>query len=160
MVARQYVVVSPTGGTTVVDHVTRLVEAQALAAAVRPRVGGFPYLAEALRQAGIERHRYVVPAGLGVFSSGVGTAVQQSIPIVSGVESTARWDVSALVAALRADQAGRTSFPRFAEACWEAGVLEFEVDLIARTCTYRGSGADDVLVEHYSAVDLPAVTTD
>ncbi|MFF4934631.1 DUF1398 family protein [Streptomyces griseofuscus] len=49
---------------------------------------------------------------------------------------------AALVAALRADQAGEATFPAFVRACWDAGVARYDVDTAARTCTYYGSDGD------------------
>jgi uncharacterized protein YbcV (DUF1398 family) len=67
------------------------------------------------------------------------------------------WDAEALVAALRADQAGLSSYPAFMASCWQAGVLAYRVELEARTCTYWGADAAQRYVEAYPAVTLPAV---
>jgi uncharacterized protein YbcV (DUF1398 family) len=41
-------------------------------------------------------------------------------------------------------------------AIWLAGVITYDVDLGARTCTYLGiNPADDAYVEHYPVVSLP-----
>lgn len=63
------------------------------------------------------------------------------------------FDRTALVAALRAGQAGQTSFREFAAAAWPAGVLRYLVDLDNRTCTYFGL-QDQTYVEHYAAVEV------
>jgi uncharacterized protein YbcV (DUF1398 family) len=54
---------------------------------------------------------------------------------------------------LRADQAGNSSFPEFLMATWRAGVVRYDVDFIARTCTYYGC-EDDHYVESYPAVSI------
>jgi uncharacterized protein YbcV (DUF1398 family) len=59
----------------------------------------------------------------------------------------------ALLAALRADQAGRSTFPEFLLASWNAGVVRYDVDLIGRTCTYYGVG-DEKYVEAYPEVEV------
>jgi uncharacterized protein YbcV (DUF1398 family) len=60
----------------------------------------------------------------------------------------------ALIAALRIDQAGNSTFPEFLAASWRAGVLRYEVDFAARTVAYYGCDGE-VYVEAYPAVDLP-----
>lgn len=121
---------------------------------IRPAVGGFPYLAEALRRAGVMRFDFVVPLATTVYVTARGAVVEQGEPLVSGSTAIARFDESALVAALRADQEGRASFPEFVAAAWRAGVLSWTVDLAARTCTYRSGAGDETYVESYVAVEL------
>ncbi|MET8752214.1 DUF1398 family protein [Streptomyces sp. NPDC004667] len=123
------------------------------AAAVRPRVGGFPYLAEALRQAGVSAVRCTVPAGISVYITDAGPVVTRTTPILEGMADIAPWDEEALTAAIRADQAGRTSYPEFIDGCWNAGVLHYEVDLNARTCTYNGA-LGDAYTESYPSVSI------
>jgi uncharacterized protein YbcV (DUF1398 family) len=45
--------------STAIDN---LLDAQKRAMAGRPKVGGFPYLAETLRRAGVTRNRWYLPA--------------------------------------------------------------------------------------------------
>ncbi|MFG2233199.1 DUF1398 family protein [Streptomyces sp. NPDC048723] len=123
------------------------------AAAVRPEVGGFPYLAEALRQAGVTRCRMAVPSNAMLYLTDAGPVAVQGEPLVTGMIDVAPFDREALVAALRADQAGETAFPEFVRGCWKAGVVWYEVDLSARTCSYYGA-ADDSYVETYPAVEI------
>jgi uncharacterized protein YbcV (DUF1398 family) len=47
--------------------VDKLTEAMKVAAAGRPRVGGFPYLAEVLRKAGVTRNVWSLPSGQSLF---------------------------------------------------------------------------------------------
>jgi uncharacterized protein YbcV (DUF1398 family) len=121
------------------------------AAAVRPKAGGFPYLAEALRQAGVSTFRCTVPAGTSVYITDTGPVVTQTAPILD--TDIAPWDEEALIAAIRADQAGRTSYPEFVSGCWNAGVLHYKVDLVARTCTYHGVLGDSY-TESYPHVSI------
>jgi uncharacterized protein YbcV (DUF1398 family) len=62
----------------------------------------------------------------------------------------------ALIAALRTDQAGNSTFPEFLMASWQAGVVKYEVDLIERTCTYYGIN-DKKYVESYPEVKILVV---
>ncbi len=136
--------------TTATDAVPT---ALALATALRPAGGGFPYFAEALRQAGITRHMYTVPAATSVYELGTGAVVDRGVPLVTGVVEVAPFDVDALMAGLRTDQSGRGSYAQFVAASWAAGVLWYQVDFEARTCTYHGvSGARHD--EAYPAVEL------
>ncbi|MFJ3876554.1 DUF1398 family protein [Streptomyces sp. NPDC090077] len=123
-------------------------------AAVRPEVGGFPYLAESLRQAGVTRCRMAVPSNAFLYLTAHGDVVVQGEPLVTGPVQAPPFDREALVAALRADQAGKTAFPEFVRASWEAGVVWYDVDTAARTCTYYGTGGDSY-TEDYPAVVLP-----
>jgi uncharacterized protein YbcV (DUF1398 family) len=121
---------------------------------IRPKVGGFPYLAEALRSAGVSAIHCVVPSMTTVYVLPTGPVVLQGSPQVSGLADVAAFDAGALVTALRADQAGRSAYPEFMAAAWHAGVVSYDVDLAARTCTYR-SATGEQYVEDYPAVDLP-----
>ncbi|MEU8589565.1 DUF1398 family protein [Streptomyces sp. NPDC048664] len=133
--------------------IENLKAARERAAAVRPEVGGFPYLAEALRQAGVSTYHCTVPAGTSVYVTDAGPVVTQSGPLVDGTADISPWDEKALIAAIRADQAGSTSYPEFVSGCWNAGVLHYEVNLAARTCTYHGALGDSY-TESYQPVSI------
>ncbi|QMU77283.1 DUF1398 domain-containing protein [Streptacidiphilus sp. PB12-B1b] len=133
--------------------ITALQAALDRGAAVRPAVGGFPYLAEALRQGGVGRCRMAVPANAFVYLTDKGPVAVQGEPLFSGMAQVPPFDEQALIQALRADQAGRTAFPEFVQGCWRAGVLWYDVDLAARTCTYYGAEGESY-TETYPAVDL------
>jgi len=137
--------------TSIVETITA---ATAYAAAVRPRVGGFPYLAEALRQAGVTAYFFDVPSMSVVYATGQGDVLQPGMLLRSQKTVIPPFDEAALVSALRTDQQGRSTFPEFVEASLQAGVLRYEVDTVARTCTYHGVHGQRY-VEHYPAVDLP-----
>lgn len=47
--------------------VENLLKAQQFAMSIRPKVGGFPYLAEALRKAGITRNIWNLPPDFDIF---------------------------------------------------------------------------------------------
>jgi uncharacterized protein YbcV (DUF1398 family) len=59
----------------------------------------------------------------------------------------------ALVAALRTDQAGKSTFPEFLAASWQAGVVRYDVDLVARKVTYYGCNGEEY-IESYPAVEV------
>ncbi len=135
------------------NAVEHLMKAMAQAAENRPKVGGFPYLAESLRRAGVTRNVWSLPACQSVFLTGEGPVVIQGVPLVSGAQDVPAFDRDALIAALRIDQAGESTFPEFLEASWRAGVVRYEVDFGARTVAYFGCNGDEY-VEAYPAVEL------
>lgn len=108
------------------------------ALAIRPKVGGFPVLAEVLRQAGVVRNVWHLPSAHSVYLTQLGPVVSQGTPLMSGMAAIAPFDEAALVRAIRTDQAGETTFPQFLQSAWAAGVVSYEVDFAARTVVYYG----------------------
>ena len=123
------------------------------AAAIRPKVGGFPYLAESLRRAGVTRNIWSLPACQSLFLTDHGPVVMQGAPLVSGAADVPAFDREALIKALRIDQAGESTFPEFLAATWRAGVVRYDVDFAARTVAYVGCN-DEEYVEAYPAVEI------
>ena len=58
-----------------------------------------------------------------------------------------------LVAAWRTDQAGNSTFPEFLAALWRAGVVRYDVDLVARTVAYYGCNGEEY-IESYPAIEV------
>lgn len=133
--------------------VDKLTEAQKLAMAIRPKVGGFPVLAEVLRKSGVRMNRWTLPSCQAVYMMEEGSVVQQGSPIVANKESVPRFDRTALIKALRDDQEGRSKFPEFLTHVWKAGVVGYDVDLTARKVTYFGVNGESY-IEEYPAVEL------
>ena len=127
--------------------------AQQRGMAGRPKVGGFPYLAETLRQAGVRRNHWTLPSCQSLFWTELGAVVIQGQPLISGMEDIPSFDREALVKAIRADQAGESTFPEFLAASWRAGVVRYDVDFEARVVRYYGC-QDEEYVEEYPAVTL------
>lgn len=123
------------------------------AMAGRPKVGGFPYLAETLRRAGVKRNTWTLPAGQSLFLTEDGPVVIAGTPLATGMMEIPAFDKDALIRALRTDQAGESTFPEFLEASWRAGVVGYEVDFAARTVNYVGCNGE-AYVEAYPAVDI------
>jgi uncharacterized protein YbcV (DUF1398 family) len=119
----------------------------------RPRVGGFPYLAEALRAAGVTHNHWQLPSCQSMYLAAEGPVVMQGAPLVSGLHDVPPFDEAALIRALRTDQAGESSFEQFLAASWAAGVISYSVDFVARSVTYRGALGEEY-VETYPAVEL------
>lgn len=122
-------------------------------AAARPRVGGFPYLAETLRSAGVIRNIWSLPACQSLFLTSLGPVLMQGAPLVSGTVDVPAFDQEALIAALRLDQAGESTFPEFLAATWRAGVVRYDVDFAARTVTYLGCSGEEY-IEAYPVVEI------
>jgi uncharacterized protein YbcV (DUF1398 family) len=133
--------------------IENLQSAQQRAMKMRPKVGGFPYLAETLRSAGVTRNLWSLPACQSLYLTEQGPVMMQGTPLVTGMVAVPPFDRAALVAALRRDQAGESTFPEFLAATWKAGVVRYDVDFAARTCTYFGAD-DEHYVESYPAVNL------
>lgn len=133
--------------------IENLKAAMQAAEAIRPRVGGFPYLAEVLRQAGVTRNVWSLPSEQSLFLTREGPVVVQGEPLVKGAVDVPEFDEAALIRALRTDQAGESTFGEFLEAAWRAGVVRYEVDLEARTVAYDGCRGERY-VEGYAAVEV------
>jgi uncharacterized protein YbcV (DUF1398 family) len=127
--------------------------AQRRAMAGRPKAGGFPYLAETLRRAGVTRNFWFLPACQSLFLTQDGPVVIQGAPLLSGTADVPPFDREALIAALRIDQAGNSTFPEFLAASWHAGVVRYDVDFAARTVAYYGCNGEEY-IEAYPAVDI------
>jgi len=133
--------------------IDNLQAAQQRAMAGRPNVGGFPYLAETLRLAGVRRNLWFLPACQSLYLTEHGSVVTQGTPLVSGTVDVPPFDREALIAALRTDQAGKSTFPEFLAATWRAGVVRYDVDFTARTVAYYGSNGENY-IEDYPLVQV------
>src|SRR5580692_11051101 len=123
------------------------------AMAGRPKVGGFPYLAETLRRAGVTRNLWFLPASQSLYLTEYGPVVTQGTPLISGTVDVPPFNRDALIATLRIDQAGDSTFPEFLAATWRAGVVRYDVDFAARTVAYLGCNGEQY-IEAYPAVEI------
>jgi uncharacterized protein YbcV (DUF1398 family) len=110
-------------------------------------------LAETLRRAGVKRNLWYLPACQSVYLTEAGPVAVVGTPLATGMVDVPPFDREALIAALRTDQAGRSTFPEFLMATWRAGIVRYDVDFTARTCTYYGANGEEY-VESYPAVDI------
>jgi uncharacterized protein YbcV (DUF1398 family) len=133
--------------------IENLKSAQRLAMAGRPKIGGFPYLAEVLRRAGVTRNLWSLPACQSLYLTKEGPVVVPGTPLINGMADVPPFNRDALIIALRTDQAGESTFPEFLMGAWKAGVVGYEVDFAARACTYYGTGGENY-VESYPAVEV------
>jgi uncharacterized protein YbcV (DUF1398 family) len=123
------------------------------AMAGRPQAGGFPYLAETLKRAGVTRNIWSLPACQSLYLTDEGPVMMLGAPVVSGTVDVPPFNQEALIVALRADQAGKSTFSEFLEASWRAGIVRYDVDLIARTVAYYGCEGEQY-IEDYPSVEV------
>ncbi len=128
--------------------IQKIQEAMQAAMAIRPKVGGFPVLAEVLRKAGVKRNIWNLPSCQSIYVMDIGNVVNQGTPLVNGMNEIFTFDKSALIKALRSDQNGESTFPEFLQAAWRAGVVSYDVDFEKRTCTYFGVLGESYLEEY------------
>ena len=86
--------------------IENLEAAQKAAMASRPKVGGFPHLAEILRRAGLTRNFWFLPACQSLFLTNDGPVVVQGTPLATGMMDVPLFRREALISA--ADQPGCT----------------------------------------------------
>lgn len=135
------------------EAISQLQAAQQRAMTGRPAVGGFPYLAETLRRAGVTKNVWHLPACESLYLTRLGAVVQQGTPLVEGAADVPAFDEQALIKALRVDQAGKATFPEFLQASWRAGIVRYDVDFVERHVKYYGCHGE-CYIEHYPACEL------
>lgn len=133
--------------------IENLNEAMKHAMAIRPKVGGFPVLAEVLRQAGVTKNIWHLPSCQSTYQTKLGPVIHQGHPLVEGMTLVPNFDEAALIRALRTDQEGKSTFPQFIRATWDAGVISYEVNFEMHECIYYGATGEKY-VESYSPVEL------
>lgn len=133
--------------------VKNLIKAQDFALSIRPQVGGFPYFAEALRRAGINHNIWTLPSCQSLYLTQYGPVVSQGISLVNSPSDVPAFNQEALIKAIRADQAGETTFSEFLKAAWEAGVVSYIVDFGKRIVVYYGILGESY-TENYPLVEI------
>jgi uncharacterized protein YbcV (DUF1398 family) len=116
-------------------------------------VGGFPYLAETLRRAGVTRNWWSLPSCQSLYLTEDGAVMTVGTPLASGTVDVPPFDRDALITALRIDQAGDSTFAEFLQASWNAGVVRYDVDFAARLVSYYGAGGEEY-VEAYPRAEV------
>lgn len=119
----------------------------------RPQMGGFPYLAQHLKEAGIVSNVWHLPSCQSLYVTKQGPVIVQGEPLLTGSVDVPAFDCKALITALRRDQTGQSSFPEFLLAIWNAGVIKYEVDFETRQVAYYGA-SDESYAESYPAVTI------
>ena len=132
--------------------IEHLIKAQQLAMSIRPKIGGFPYLAEVLRKAGVSKNIWYLPSCQSIYLTQQGAVVSQGTSLIQAMADIPKFDQAALIKAIKTDQAGESSFPEFLKASWEAGVVSYTVDFEKRSVVYYGVTGESYS-EHYPAVE-------
>ena len=135
------------------NAIDNLQDAFKKAMAIRPKVGGFPYLAECLRSAGVQRNLWYLPSCQSLYLTSHGPVAMPGTPLESGPVDVPPFHRDDLIRALRIDQAGESTFPEFLEASWRSGVVSYDVDFESRTVAYYGCNGE-VYTEAYPAVEI------
>lgn len=135
------------------NAIVNLQETFKKAIANRPKVGGFPYLAESLRSAGVTRNLWHLPSCQSLYLTNDGPVAMPGTPLASGPVDVPPFDREGLIKALRTDQAGESTFPEFLEASWRSGVVSYDIDFASRTVAYYGCNGE-VYTEAYPAVEI------
>lgn len=133
--------------------IDNIASAYKYAMANRPKVNGFPFLAEVLRQAGVIRYVYNLPSCQCIFYTQAGNVVSQMETLVTGMGVVPRFDKEAFIKVLRTSQAGDSTFPEFLKGTWESGVISYQADLIARKVSYYGADGESY-IEDYPLVEV------
>ena len=119
----------------------------------RPKIGGFPYLAECLRQEGFTKNIWCLPSGDSFYFSKEESLVVPGKSLINGVSQTPLFSERELITTLRADQAGLTTFPEFLMNTWKSGVVKYEVNFIERYVIYYGSNEEEYR-EIYPVIEI------
>lgn len=131
----------------------RIMKAFEIAFRIKPAVGGFPYLAEILHRAGVEKNYWTLPGCTSLYQTKFGDYVQNIPPLVpEGINPIASFNRDLVIKAIRDDQAGKTTFPEFLVGIWEAGIVKYDVDFNKRIVIYYGINSSDFYEEKYPKV--------
>jgi uncharacterized protein YbcV (DUF1398 family) len=133
--------------------IEKLQAAQSHALANRPKVGGFPYLAECLKQAGVQHNYWELPSCQSIYVMNDGTVVNQGSPLITGMAEVPVFNEEALITALRTNQAGESTFPEFLQSAWQAGIIKYHVDFSKHLVTYYGANKESY-EEFYPEVEV------
>lgn len=135
--------------------IKKLIEAQKYAMSIRPKIGGFPVLAEVFRQVGAKTNRWSLPSCQSIYIMDEGSVIQQGTPLITGMHEVPQFERTVLIAAIRADQEGKSTFPEFLQSAWNAGVVSYDVNFIDREVVYYSVNGERY-VEEYPAVEVIA----
>lgn len=133
--------------TTAIENI---LNAYKWALANRPRVNGYPFLAEALRQAGVSRYVCHLPSCQCLYYTDMGVIAAHGDYLISSMTAVPKFNQEAFVKILRNSQRGEITFTDFLRGTWESGVTYYEADLMKRTVTYFGAKGESYMEEYPS----------
>ena len=136
-----------------IDFIERLKLTMQYAIEHSPKNSFFPFLAECLRLTGVTKNIWTLPSAQSVYIMRDGAVVQQDKTLKNGISSIPPFNEQKLIAAIRSDQEGKTTFIEFLISSWEAGVIRYEVDFTQRKVDYYGIQGE-VYSELYKSVTI------
>ena len=101
----------------------------------------YPVLASRLREAGFRRYEVDVRTHTAVYQ-GTGEPLTVKGPEIAGAGAAVPFCQEGLREAILANQRKEIDYDSFLERIWRSGVTRYDVDLEARTITYRGDGGE------------------
>ena len=130
--------------------------AQQRAMAGRPKVGGFPYLAETLRRAGVTRNHWFLPACQSLYiTQGSDRSWSRALRCYRAPRMCHHSTVKRSLQRCERTRLARAPSLSFCSASWRAGVVSYDVDCAARTCTYYGSAGEKAYLKNTSPYRSP-----
>lgn len=120
---------------------------------VRSKVGGFPYLAECLREEGFTKNSWYLPSGDSFYFTSEDSLVIPGQPLIGNITTYPTYSEEKLINALRSDQKGQTTFPEFLMNIWTSGIVKYEVNFIERYVVYYGADGEEYK-ETYPAIEI------
>ena len=120
---------------------------------VRPKVGGFPYLAQCLREEGFIKNTWYLPSGDSFYFTPEDSLVIPGTSLIEDIATYPPYSKEKLISALRADQSGETTFPEFLMNTWKSGIVKYEVNFIERYVIYYGAAGEEYK-ETYPSVEI------
>lgn len=133
--------------------INKINQAMTRSHSIRPKEGGFPYLAECLKQEGIIKNIWHLPSGDSFYFTKDDSLIIPGKSLIDKQVHVPVYDEKEFIRILRLDQAGETDFSTFLLNTWKSGVIRYEVDLISRTVTYYGALGEQYC-ESYPQVKL------
>jgi hypothetical protein len=126
--------------------------------AIRPKVGGFPYLAETLRLAGVTRKPLVSARVPELIVDRVWAGSDGWSPLGVRYRGCAGFQSRRADCGASDRRAGTARSPSFWPHCGTPGSFAYDVDFAARTVGYFGCNGEEY-IEPYPAVDLKSSTS-
>jgi uncharacterized protein YbcV (DUF1398 family) len=120
---------------------------------VRPKIGGFPYLAECLREEGFTKNTWYLPSGDSFYFTKEDSLIIPGTSLIEDITTYPPYSKEKLISTLRADQSGQTTFPEFLMNTWKSGIVKYEVNFIERYVIYYGANNEEYK-ETYPAEEI------
>ncbi len=116
----------------------------------KAKARNYPQFAYLLNQSGIQKYRVELPTHVITYYGNREDQVWSvgGEAIADAAQSPHSFDEAGVVAALRANQEGRTDFKTFLQQIWLSGITYYDADLQGRIVTYYGADGQ-FYAEHF-----------